>query len=496
MIYRVSIDNDVSQAEPTYIPIHDPDRASSGYIAYSKSFTKELNKAGSFKFSVAPDNPSYNYIYKLRSTVYVTNDNVMVWLGRVVSIHDDLYGIRNVTCEGALAFLSDILIKPYYYPITQSVITPGVSVGEHISHIMSLYNSRCSAKRRLTVEANLPTALSNKNSYAITGVESYTSVFDELTNCLQYESTLRMSIEFAASYKLSIKMVPFGECDNEIVLTKNLIDASFDVDGSEIYTSLIPLDSDNRSFDFGNGVYYVDNGNKDTYGVIERSLSIGDVGNIAASFVQNACAEVLTKEFQTLDYPKITVTAIDLYNLGFTVDLGLTPSEAIDVGYKVHILMPNIGLDAYYVCTSLTNNLEEPDASTFTFEYFPDIPSELTRRGLRSDDVPVSANVGDQHTIQNGTITEQVCNTFKRVKKDELTIRRYPDDIRYVEGDQTYVPPSIVQGETFDTCTEIWLDEADTTVEVKKAVFGIGVINDHPSRIVLPNGHVINLTGF
>ena len=64
----------------------------------------EVNKTGSFSFTIYPDHLYYDQIERMKSIVRVEKDGSMLFRGRVISEEIGLYGEKDVTCEGCLAF--------------------------------------------------------------------------------------------------------------------------------------------------------------------------------------------------------------------------------------------------------------------------------------------------------------------------------------------------------------------------------------------------------
>lgn len=67
---------------------------------FSPSVDLELNKTGSFSFTIYPDHPYYGLIHKLKSIITVYQDDYLLFRGRVL---DEEYGFHNekkIVCEG------------------------------------------------------------------------------------------------------------------------------------------------------------------------------------------------------------------------------------------------------------------------------------------------------------------------------------------------------------------------------------------------------------
>lgn len=95
----------------------------------------EDNKSGSLSFSVLPENLAYDSIELICSTIKVTeyiynNDGTpykaptILWKGRAIFVEEDINGVRSYTCEGALAFLNDIICYPINAGILSDIVKP------------------------------------------------------------------------------------------------------------------------------------------------------------------------------------------------------------------------------------------------------------------------------------------------------------------------------------------------------------------------------------
>lgn len=77
------------------------------------------SKSGSFDFEIAEENPGYNKIEKLTSIITIcsieSSKEVELFKGRVIEEEKDFYGIKQVSCEGELAFLIDSIQRPKAY---------------------------------------------------------------------------------------------------------------------------------------------------------------------------------------------------------------------------------------------------------------------------------------------------------------------------------------------------------------------------------------------
>lgn len=133
---------------PVYLPkdLWDDDYEGEKVTPTVANLTMEDNKSGSFEFSILPQHQAYDEIELITTTIKVTeyvydddgsleNKNIL-WKGRVISIEDDMDGTRTFTCEGALAFLNDIIC----YPITNAIVSDVVTSDDGYSTAKAMKN--------------------------------------------------------------------------------------------------------------------------------------------------------------------------------------------------------------------------------------------------------------------------------------------------------------------------------------------------------------------
>ena len=83
------------------------------YRIGSGEITLELDKAGSFVFSLYPEHPFYNELVPLKTVVTVYKSSRIVFRGRVLDTATDYWNVKTFTCEGELSFLQDSIARPY-----------------------------------------------------------------------------------------------------------------------------------------------------------------------------------------------------------------------------------------------------------------------------------------------------------------------------------------------------------------------------------------------
>lgn len=106
---------------------------------FDPSLELELNKTGSFVFTIYPDHPYYGLIRKLKSIITIYQDDYLIFRGRALDEDVGWNNEKTVTCEGELAFLLDSVQRPYSFTgsiidgtIVKTVIFEDVTVAENL----------------------------------------------------------------------------------------------------------------------------------------------------------------------------------------------------------------------------------------------------------------------------------------------------------------------------------------------------------------------------
>lgn len=246
---------------------------------FSPSVELEVNKTGSFDFTLYPDHPYYSHIRKMRSIVTVYQDNYLLFRGRVLDEEIVFHNERRVTCEGELAFLLDSIQRPYDYTGT---------IEGFLNLLIDSHNAQVEEAKWFTV-GNV--TVTDPNDYIVRSNIEYTPIWDELQKKLidllggyivvRHEGYINYLDYLQDFTLLSPQKIRFG---------RNLLDMKRIVKGEDIATALIPLgaklkDAEDKDTDerltiasVNNGVdYIVDNSAAAQYGLIVKTQVWDDV---------------------------------------------------------------------------------------------------------------------------------------------------------------------------------------------------------------------------
>ena len=109
---------------------------------FNPSVELELNKTGSFNFTIYPEHPYFSLVKKLKSIITVWQDDFLLFRGRVLDDDIGWHNEKTVNCEGDMAFLLDSVQRPNTFTGT---------VAEVLGYLISLHNPQVDADKQFTL---------------------------------------------------------------------------------------------------------------------------------------------------------------------------------------------------------------------------------------------------------------------------------------------------------------------------------------------------------
>lgn len=328
-----------------------------GLKIFSPSLDLELNKTGSFSFTLYPDHPYYGSIQKLKSIITVYQEDYLLFRGRVLDDEIGFYNERKVTCEGELAFLLDSIKRPYDF-------TGGVA--EYLALLLDSHNAQVDETKRFTL-GNV--TVTDPNDYIVRAnidhVDTWKEMNDKLLALLGGFLSIRHAdgvayLDYLADFALlSPQKIEFG---------KNLLDQKRIIKGVDVATVVIPLgaklkDAEGKDTDKRLTIESV-NGGAD---FIEDAAAISQYGTIVKTVIFDdvTIAENLKAKGQAylsnlVKLPEsIELTAADLATVS-------TSFSSFHLGTYVDVVSKPHGLNQKFLVRKLSINLLDPAANKLT----------------------------------------------------------------------------------------------------------------------------------
>lgn len=335
--------------------LYEPLLQSEGYVIISPSVTKAKNKAGSFTFKIPPTNPLYGSLKKLKSIISVYKDGNIFWKGRVLDERKNFNKIKEVTCEGELAFLNDVIIAPYDYS------EKGMTINEFFQYVMDLYAKNCSEYRKIQ-PGYVYNVDSDTRIYPIS--KTYENVLSTLSSKLigvvggvlvfRYQNGVSYLDYYGHISDVIRQKIEFG---------KNLINLEEYVDATDVYTYLIPLGKQDDAGNYldissvNSGLNYIySKTGLELYGKITKTVEYTDIED--ATLLKQKAEAVLADAIK--EATTIIIKAVDLRVLGVDTD-------TIDVNCLVNVVSPPHGINSNFECTEITFDLSNVANNEYTF---------------------------------------------------------------------------------------------------------------------------------
>lgn len=348
------------------------------YKIVKGSITLEINKSGSFTFSVYPDHFFYDKFIRLKTVITVFKSNKIIFRGRILSDVTDYWNNKVITCEGELGFLQDSIIRPFSFKGTPD---------ELFKKLINEHNSQVDEFKKFKVGS---ITVVDPNNYISRSNLSYESTLSNLNSRL-IEDTLGgyffithgengadeiPTINYLADFtKVSTQTVEFGS---------NLKNYTKTVKAEEIATAIIPLGAEIETDDTedqkqrltiasvnGGKDYVYDDAGVALYGWIFKVVTFDDV-NIASNLKTKAEAYLSSAVQQNIT---IELNAIDLHLLDHSI-------ESFTIGDYIRVISNPHNFDSTLLCNKQTIDLLKPENDTLTLGYtystFTEVSSKVS----------------------------------------------------------------------------------------------------------------------
>lgn len=216
---------------------------------YDKHLKTELNKAGSFEFTISSAHRMYDSIERFKTKIQVWLNDTLLFDGRVLEINETISKERKVYCEGNLAYLLDSLSSPY---------TGSMTVGEYLQKRIQEHNAQVEAAKQFTIRAVDPD-LNNKT--VDVDEKNYQDTRSDLeSNVLNiHRGFLRTENQNGVLYLDYIKEdLVVG--DQPLLFGFNLTDYAKNTPSTDVYSVMLPTGDDGLTVEtVNNGSKYIEN---------------------------------------------------------------------------------------------------------------------------------------------------------------------------------------------------------------------------------------------
>lgn len=328
----------------------------------------EVNKTGSLKFQVPPTHPYYDKIKKHTSQIKLYQDDRVLFWGRVLNDEITFDNIKNIECEGELAYFLDSIQRGKEYHLNGG---SNNVVETYLKDVVAIHNSQVDDSKKFSVGlVNITDP--NNYLYKISNYEdTLTTITDKLLNT--YGGYLQVRHSNGVRYLDYVNELT-NVCNQTIEFGKNIIDMTRYIKGEDVYTALIPLGekkdnttaTNDESYEkrltissLANSTdgtikkvkdYIYDTEAVKQWGWIWKVVKWDDV-TVAENLLRKAKDELKNSINATLS---IEMTAIDLHLLNVDID-------RINVGDRIRCISIPHNLDSILIVKSIEIDIDSPE---------------------------------------------------------------------------------------------------------------------------------------
>lgn len=396
------------------------------YKIFSPKVDLELNKTGSFTFTIYPDHPTYEFIRKIKSIITVYQDGFLLFRGRVLNDEMGFYNEKYVECEGEMAFLIDSVIRPYEFT---------GSIAEFLQKLISEHNAQVDANRQFTLgnvtvtDAGSTISMTSKDYKKTLEVinESLVNRYGGYVNIRRQENV--SYIDYLNDFTL---LSP-----QKIEFAKNLLEMKRIRKGDEISTALIPLGAKLEGSEerltirsVNNDLDYIfDEDAVGQYGMI-FATNIWDDVTIASNLLRKAKAHLasIVNTPETID-----LSAADLASIDKTV-------TSFHVGTYVNVTSNPHGINQNLLVRKLSIDLLEPASNKLVLggvvESFTAKTSGINVAYNKALNAESTANDAANSADRNASaIVELTSNAFTEIARSKDSVLSTVSEQYYLKQD-------------------------------------------------------------
>lgn len=385
------------------IPVHD---SALGIFALEASIEFSTQSSPTMHLRLASTHDAIQHLaeFDTENEMIVSDDERVIFVGRICSMSQDISGNVSVECEDSLAYLNDTVVRPYAnYDTEDAARIYANTAGELFEWYLQQHNRYITDESRRIYAgecfcANLPIQAASTERPS-TKAEIVQQLCDRIGGyvVMRYEN----------GQKLLDYVADTGECSQAVQYGVNMLSYDNQLDATEVFTAIVPTnaeialsDSDASLVRSLTGYTYdggaiVDDAAQSVYGRIERTKDYE--AETKVELIYQAARDLqAAAESQT-----ITVSALDLSML--------EDAEPIQFLQLVTVNNTLTGSQNTMLCTRMHLDILAPYNNTYELGSVYDTMTGITANagtgGGNSDAAAISAAVNGAIQAHNASST-------------------------------------------------------------------------------------------
>lgn len=213
-------------------------------LAFDPVVNVGTNTVGECTFKVYNNHPYFYDMHLLKSVFEVSDENGVLFRGRMTNNTRDFYNGKAVDLEGAMAYFNDSMVRPFVFPDEFSSASSSDNIVEFfLDWLISHHNQQVEPFQQFKL-GNV--TVTDPNNYISRSNENIASTWQTLKEKL-FESSLGgyLCIRYEADGNYIDYLADFEDVNTqEIRLGQNLLDMKHEMDASTTYSAIIPIGAD------------------------------------------------------------------------------------------------------------------------------------------------------------------------------------------------------------------------------------------------------------
>lgn len=370
--------------------------------------------SGVAEFTLLPTHPQLDKIRKLRGIVEVTENDEVIYRGRVVGNTKNFDLSHRIRVEGIVSCLNDSIVEPYNFPGDfvddpeyQAASESGNVVDYYFRWLLGQHNGQVSDEQKI-FPGNVTVA--DPNNY-ITRSKEEPAVVADLIKALPESSLggyLMVRYEADGTYLDYVADLPLTNAQ-PVQFGQNLLDLIAEYDATETCTAVRPVGKDALDISMepdgavdddivksGNIVY--SKSGRQTYGKITKLVQFSET-TVAKNLVSSAAKWLRSNGLG--ENESITCTAVDLH---------LVDSDVASLRVGRHTLVSSLphGFENQFPLLEMSLDIINPQNTSITMG--------RTRRTFTGEQIGADANLNIKLDEVKNNVSVQIGNVSTEIK--------------------------------------------------------------------------------
>lgn len=396
--------------------IYDPRGANEidNFVVLDPVIPLTISGSGVAEFTMLPTHPQLDKIRKLRGIVEVTENDEVIYRGRVVGNTKNFDLSHRIRVEGIVSCLNDSIIEPYNFPGDfvddpeyQAAAESGNVVDYYFRWLLGQHNGQVSDEQKI-LPGNVTVA--DPNNY-ITRSKENPEVVADLVKALPESSLggyLMVRYEADGTYLDYVADLPLTNAQ-PVEFGQNLLDLIAEYDATETCTAVRPVGKDALDISMepdgavdddivksGNIVY--SKSGRQTYGKITKLVQFSET-TVAKNLVSSAAKWLRSNGLG--ENESITCTAVDLH---------LVDSDVASLRVGRHTLVSSLphGFENQFPLLEMSLDIINPQNTSITMG--------RTRRTFTGEQIGADANINIKLDEVKNNVSVQIGNVATEIK--------------------------------------------------------------------------------